>query len=85
MDLKPQNILLTNRHRPVLKVADFGLSQHLRDSGKTGRSFRGSPLYMAPEIFKNERLLISQCQNDAFLKCFFFEGMTPEWTCGHVE
>ncbi|VDN56232.1 unnamed protein product [Dracunculus medinensis] len=50
MDLKPQNILLTNRYRPLIKVSDFGLSQYLNHSEFT-TSFRGSPLYMAPEIF----------------------------------
>ncbi|XP_042909884.1 serine/threonine-protein kinase ULK3 isoform X2 [Parasteatoda tepidariorum] len=49
MDLKPQNILLTDFKQPVLKLGDFGLSQYLH-SNKEATSFRGSPLYMAPEI-----------------------------------
>lgn len=50
MDLKPQNILLTNKYHPFLKVSDFGLSQKLEQNEWTS-SFRGSPLYMAPEVF----------------------------------
>ena len=50
MNLKPQNILLSSEHNPYLKLADFGMVQHL-DSGDHADLFRGSPLYMAPEIF----------------------------------
>ncbi|GIX77181.1 hypothetical protein CEXT_383211 [Caerostris extrusa] len=49
MDLKPQNILLSSRTNPVLKLGDFGLAQYLH-SDNEATSFRGSPLYMAPEI-----------------------------------
>lgn len=50
MDLKPQNILLTNRYRPFIKISDFGLSQYMKKDESTS-FFKGSPLYMAPEIF----------------------------------
>ncbi|XP_065912343.1 serine/threonine-protein kinase ULK3-like isoform X2 [Dysidea avara] len=50
MDLKPQNILLSSEHNPCLKLADFGMAQNL-NTGDHADSFRGSPLYMAPEIF----------------------------------
>lgn len=54
MDLKPQNLLLTdNKRSPVLKVGDFGMAQHLY-SGDTAHSFRGSPLYMAPEVLMGQ-------------------------------
>lgn len=48
-DLKPQNILLLSRRNPIIKVADFGLAQHMPDSGSMSK-VKGSPLYMAPEI-----------------------------------
>ncbi|XP_077867106.1 LOW QUALITY PROTEIN: serine/threonine-protein kinase ULK3-like [Saccoglossus kowalevskii] len=47
MDLKPQNVLLSSTHDPVLKLADFGFAMHMRNSM---HSIRGSPLYMAPEM-----------------------------------
>lgn len=53
MDLKPQNLLLTGDETPLLKVADFGMSQHLY-AGDSSASFRGSPLYMAPEIMMGQ-------------------------------
>ncbi|VDD86222.1 unnamed protein product [Enterobius vermicularis] len=54
MDLKPQNILLSNKYRPSIKISDFGLSQCLKKS-ESSSSFRGSPLYMAPEIFARRK------------------------------
>ena len=38
---------------PILKVADFGLAHHLEEDKKE-RGLRGSPLYMAPEIFLSD-------------------------------
>ncbi|XP_046402513.1 serine/threonine-protein kinase ULK3-like isoform X2 [Ischnura elegans] len=52
MDLKPQNLLLTSRVNPKLKLADFGFAQYLSDDDKEC-SLRGSPLYMAPEMLLN--------------------------------
>ncbi|XP_063782446.1 serine/threonine-protein kinase ULK3 [Pseudophryne corroboree] len=49
LDLKPQNILLSNLDRPHLKLADFGFAQHMT-SRDENQSLRGSPLYMAPEM-----------------------------------
>jgi len=48
MDLKPGNILLKSLERPILKVADFGVAQHIGKEGS--KSVRGTPMYMAPEI-----------------------------------
>ncbi|CAF0922286.1 unnamed protein product [Rotaria sp. Silwood1] len=48
MDLKPENILLTSIDKPILKVADFGVAQHIGEQGS--RSVRGTLVYMAPEI-----------------------------------
>ncbi|UJR09810.1 hypothetical protein I4U23_014036 [Adineta vaga] len=51
MDLKPENILLTSIDKPILKVADFGVAQHISKRGS--RSIRGTLLYMAPEILSS--------------------------------
>ncbi|VIO86753.1 Uncharacterized protein BM_BM9610 [Brugia malayi] len=67
MDLKPQNILLTNRRKPFIKVSDFGLSQYLKKNEQTS-SFRGSPLYMAPEIFCREQ----------------YDSRVDLWSCGVI-
>ncbi|KAM3726219.1 Serine/threonine-protein kinase [Dirofilaria immitis] len=67
MDLKPQNILLTNRFKPYIKVSDFGLSQYLKKNEQAS-SFRGSPLYMAPEIF---------CRGP-------YDSRVDLWSCGII-
>jgi serine/threonine-protein kinase ULK2 len=50
-DLKPKNILLTNR-RKFLKIADFGFARRSNQESLYD-TMCGSPLYMAPEIMKN--------------------------------
>jgi serine/threonine protein kinase len=51
-DLKLQNILMTEPStQAVLKIADFGMSRFV-DQDELAKSWLGSPLYMAPEMFK---------------------------------
>ncbi|KVH89837.1 Armadillo-like helical [Cynara cardunculus var. scolymus] len=55
-DLKPSNILLDENGRT--KLCDFGLSRKLSDISKTPSSLlpqakRGTPCYMAPELFQD--------------------------------
>ncbi|XP_065836244.1 serine/threonine-protein kinase ULK3-like isoform X2 [Oscarella lobularis] len=53
MDLKPQNLLLSSKIKPVLKLADFGFAQYMKSDSDT-TELRGSPLYMAPEMFLSD-------------------------------
>lgn len=50
-DIKPRNLLLTDNNK-ILKICDFGLAKNKTDS--KNNTICGSPLYMAPEIFKNK-------------------------------
>ncbi|KAF8394503.1 hypothetical protein HHK36_020713 [Tetracentron sinense] len=55
-DLKPSNILLDENGR--IKLCDFGLARKLSDIAKTPSSLlpqakRGTPCYMAPELFQD--------------------------------
>jgi len=51
-DLKPQNILLSDlSDSAILKIADFGFAKFAEDLSST---ICGSPMYMAPEIIKNQ-------------------------------
>ncbi|EDR25320.1 myosin light chain kinase, putative [Entamoeba dispar SAW760] len=53
-DLKPENVLLkvdpNNRHLPLVKIADFGLSRVL-DKQEMTTSYVGTPVFMAPEVY----------------------------------
>ncbi|XP_077232512.1 kinase family with ARM repeat domain-containing protein [Tasmannia lanceolata] len=56
-DLKPSNVLLDENGR--MKLCDFGLARRLSDISKTSPSMlpqakRGTPCYMAPELFQDE-------------------------------
>ncbi|XP_077218324.1 SNF1-related protein kinase catalytic subunit alpha KIN10-like isoform X2 [Tasmannia lanceolata] len=50
-DLKPENLLLDSEHN--LKIADFGLSNVMRD-GHFLKTSCGSPNYAAPEVLSGE-------------------------------
>lgn len=51
-DLKPENILLDEEGH--IKLADFGLSRENIKVGEVAKSFCGSPIYLSPEVAKNE-------------------------------
>ena len=51
-DLKPQNILLTDDY--ILKITDFGLARYYQQDNMI-TTICGSPLYMAPELLKNDK------------------------------
>lgn len=55
-DLKPENLLLDSRCN--IKIADFGLSNVMRD-GHFLKTSCGSPNYAAPEVFSLEEFLNS--------------------------
>ncbi|EIW85309.1 kinase-like protein [Coniophora puteana RWD-64-598 SS2] len=48
-DLKLENILLTSKKPPVVKVANFGLAK-VKDSMSALKTICGTPEYMAPEV-----------------------------------
>src|SRR5690606_18461168 len=59
-DLKPGNLFLTERvdGSPLVKVLDFGIAKLFGASGlETGRRLLGTPLYMAPEQFREKKAL----------------------------
>lgn len=51
LDLKPDNIVITDRHGPDLKVLDFGVARLARAWREGERVIAGTPAYMAPESF----------------------------------
>ena len=53
-DIKPANILVSSREPLVIKLADLGLAKHDRDGLTKFKTFVGSNLYAAPEIYKGK-------------------------------
>ena len=51
-DIKDENIFISDDG--VFKLGDFGIARELSKSGRAA-SMRGTPLYMAPEIFRGEK------------------------------
>lgn len=51
-DIKPKNMLLTN-NKIILKLCDFGFAKQ-HDGLKRINTICGSPMYMAPEIYKKD-------------------------------
>lgn len=49
-DIKPSNILVFNDEK-TLKICDFGFAKHY-DNSEKNITMCGSPMYMAPEIYK---------------------------------
>ena len=50
-DIKPDNILISNSNPHVFKLSDFGLSKMVRNEETFLKSFCGTLLYCAPEIY----------------------------------
>lgn len=55
-DIKPANMLLAtpDLERPRLLLADFGVAELFEDPGRVSSAMKGTPVYMAPEVFRNE-------------------------------
>ena len=51
-DIKDENIFVSEDG--VFKLGDFGIARELSKSGRAA-SMRGTPLYMAPEIYRGEK------------------------------
>jgi serine/threonine protein kinase len=51
-DIKDENIFISKDG--IFKLGDFGIAKELSKTGKAA-SMRGTPLYMAPEVFRGEK------------------------------
>lgn len=75
-DLKPENLLLDAKHH--VKIADFGLSNVMRD-GHFLKTSCGSPNYAAPEVCVNQAIVVlnhwtsqRHKQHESYPQMFFF-------------
>ena len=51
-DLKPANVFLTSWFQ--LKIGDFGISKSLSETLDMASTMCGTPVYIAPEVFRGE-------------------------------
>lgn len=59
-DIKPDNILVSARNPLTFKLADFGLSKEITGQNATLKTWCGTPVYMAPEIFPGYHSYLSE-------------------------
>ena len=50
-DIKPDNILVETRDPIVVKLSDFGLSKRVENGEELLKTFCGTLLYCAPEVY----------------------------------
>lgn len=50
-DIKPDNILVKSRDPMIVKLSDFGLSKRIENDEDKLKTFCGTLLYCAPEVY----------------------------------
>ncbi|KAK6333997.1 hypothetical protein TWF696_002508 [Orbilia brochopaga] len=50
-DIKPDNILIKSKEPLVVKLSDFGLAKMIKEDHEFNKTFCGTMLYLAPEVF----------------------------------
>ncbi|RPA77009.1 Pkinase-domain-containing protein, partial [Ascobolus immersus RN42] len=55
-DIKPENILVSSKNPLVVKLTDFGLAKAIANDQSMLKTFCGTMLYLAPEVFPEHYL-----------------------------
>ncbi|KAK6519549.1 hypothetical protein TWF281_003375 [Arthrobotrys megalospora] len=50
-DIKPDNILIKSEEPLIVKLSDFGLAKMIKEDNEFNKTFCGTMLYLAPEVF----------------------------------
>jgi len=80
-DVKPSNFLVRtnkqNARRPDLLLSDFGIAKIRSTTASNSHSIRGTPIYMAPEIWSREPVPASDQYALAVMTYELFTGRSP--------
>ncbi len=80
-DVKPSNFLVRtnkqNARRPDLLLSDFGIAKIRSTTASNSHSIRGTPTYMAPEIWSGEPVPASDQYALAVMTYELFTGRSP--------
>ncbi|EPS41332.1 hypothetical protein H072_4777 [Dactylellina haptotyla CBS 200.50] len=50
-DIKPDNVLIKSEEPLLVKLSDFGLAKMIKEDNEFNKTFCGTMLYLAPEVF----------------------------------
>jgi calcium-dependent protein kinase len=78
-DLKPNNIMLEmkpNNIEIAIKIIDFGLSEYC-DKEKFMGDYAGTPVFMAPEVFKGKYNYLCDIWSCGIIMCILLFGESP--------
>jgi hypothetical protein len=76
-DVKPENIMILNLEKPVVKIIDFDMAKETMTGEGSTISIKGTPEYMSPEIQKGGCSVASDMFALALVALFIFWGKTP--------
>eukprot|EP01065_Artemidia_motanka_P039075 TRINITY_DN4790_c1_g1_i1.p1 TRINITY_DN4790_c1_g1~~TRINITY_DN4790_c1_g1_i1.p1 ORF type:complete len:881 (+),score=176.84 TRINITY_DN4790_c1_g1_i1:272-2644(+) len=77
-DLKGDNLLLSTRDG-IVKVSDFGTSRHLGATVDGRTAAIGTPLWMAPEVFKGQYTYTADIWSLGICVCELLASGRPPW------
>jgi len=85
-DIKPENIMI-NPDNLTIKLIDFGLGQFISGFDAADRSYRGTPIYMPPEILLKKKYSILKAEAWSIGVTFYemLTGVQPFADCPTVD
>ncbi|KAF2200412.1 Pkinase-domain-containing protein [Delitschia confertaspora ATCC 74209] len=83
-DIKPDNILIMEHDPFIVKLSDFGLSKVVQDNGTFLKTFCGTLLYCAPEVFPDYVPSKKRTRGEASLPFHSYSSSVDIWSYAAV-